>query len=77
MRKRKPELVEDWQVVIRKAWSFKLFIVAALFSAAEYVVPLYAQEMPRGLFAIVTFVVTIAGAVSRILAQRSMKNADR
>ena len=43
-------LLDDWRRVARRAWSIRLSIVAALFTAAEVVVPLFGDVLPRGVF---------------------------
>ena len=64
------KLVEEWKWVIRKAWSFRLGGLAAVFSGAEVVVPLFADALPRGTFAILSFA-SVAGAMAaRLVAQR-------
>ena len=38
-------LLDDWRRVARRAWSIRLSIVAALFTAAEVVVPLFGDVL--------------------------------
>ena len=44
-------LLADWRKVSRRAWSIRLSIIAAIFTAAEVVVPLFGDVLPRGVLA--------------------------
>ncbi len=65
-------LISNWKSVLRKAWSIRLIVLAGLLSAAEIVLPMFADAIPRGVFAVLTML-TVAGAfVSRIVAQKDL-----
>ena len=63
------KLKDDWKTVIRKAWSMRLGALAALFSGAEVVVPLFQDSMPRGVFAIISFLCVGGAMWARLVAQ--------
>lgn len=65
-------LLDDWRQIARRAWSIRLSIVAALFTAAEVVVPLFGDVLPRGLFVVLAFTASIGATVARIVAQPEM-----
>jgi hypothetical protein len=44
--------------------------LAGLFSTAEAILPLYTDQFPRGLFAILTGLSIIGGMVSRLFIQK-------
>ena len=71
-------LVDDWRQVVRKAWSVRLIALAALLSGLEIALPLLdgVVDLPRGLFAALSGAVTGAALVARLVAQRSMSDAD-
>lgn len=71
------KLVDDWRHVLRKAWSVRLISVAAVLSGAEVVMPLLqgVVDVPPGLFAALSGIVTAAALVARLVAQRSMTDA--
>ena len=62
-------LHEDWKNIVTKAWSFRLGAVAALLSGAEVVVPLFADAIPRNLFAVLSFFTVVAAMIARVVAQ--------
>ncbi|GIK34520.1 MAG: hypothetical protein BroJett010_10790 [Gammaproteobacteria bacterium] len=66
-------LLDDWRRVARRAWSIRLSIVAAIFTAAEVVVPLFGDLLPRGLFVLLAFSASIGAAIARLVAQPEMR----
>ena len=71
--RRKIVLLEDWRKIARRAWSIRLSIVAAVFTAAEVVVPLFGDALPRGVFVLLAFVASIGAAVARLVAQPEVR----
>ena len=74
--KPKLSLLDDWRRVARRAWSIRLSVVAAIFTAAEVVVPLFGDVlldvMPRGAFVLLAFAASIGAAIARLVAQPEM-----
>jgi hypothetical protein len=66
---RKIVLLEDWRKIARRAWSIRLSIVAAVFTAAEVVVPLFGDALPRGVFVLLAFIASIGATVARLVVQ--------
>lgn len=62
-------LLEDWQRVARRAWSVRFSLLAAAFTAAEVVVPLFGEVLPQGLFVLLAFSASIGAAIARLVAQ--------
>lgn len=66
-------LLPDWQQIIRKAWSVKFMVLAALLSGCEAAVsilqPAIAESLPPGVFASLAGLVTAVALVARVLAQ--------
>ncbi len=71
--RRKIVLLEDWRKIARRAWSIRLSIVAAVFTAAEVVVPLFGDVLPRGAFVLLAFIASIGAAVARRVAQPEVR----
>ena len=65
-------LLPDWRHVLRRAWSVRLSIVAAIFTAAEVVVPIFSDVLPRDLFVLLAFSASIGAAIARLVAQPEM-----
>lgn len=66
----------DYKLILKKAWSIRFIALAGLFSTAEAVLPLFADELPRGAFALATAVAIIGALVSRITVQQGLSNGD-
>lgn len=66
-------LIEDWQAVLKKAWSVKFNIAATLFGAAEVAVALVQPAgIPNGIFAGIAATISILSNVARLMAQKEM-----
>ncbi len=70
-------LLQDWRRVLRRAWSIRFSLMAAAFTAAEMVVPMFSDVlqhvMPRGVFVLLALVASVGAAVARLLAQPEME----
>lgn len=71
-------LVAHWRRVLRRAWSVRLMIVAAIFTGAEIALPLLDGVFPldRGVFAGLSFLATAGAFVARFVAQPSLQGDD-
>ena len=60
----------DWKKILKRAWSVRLIVLAAVLSGVEVVLPFLGDFIPQGTFAALSFL-TVAGAfIARILAQK-------
>ena len=66
-------LIEDWRHVLKHAWSIRFIVLAALLSGVEIVLPMFNDALPRGVFAVLTLLVTVAAAVARLVPQPRMR----
>jgi len=66
-------LDQHWKKIVRKAWSIRLSILAAVLSGLEIVVPLFADVVPRNTFAALAFAVAMCAAIARVVAQKDME----
>lgn len=66
------KLDHDWQEILRRAWSVRFMVLAALLSGVEIVLPLFVDSFSRGTFAVLSFVAVGAALVARIVAQRGL-----
>ena len=62
-------LIEEWRTVLKRAWSVRLMIIAALLSGVEIILPMFSDIVPRGLFAALSFAATVGASVARFVAQ--------
>lgn len=69
------KLRDDWRLILRRAWSVRLMILAAVLSGLEVALPLLDgfARLPRGVLAVLSFAVTAGALVARIVAQRNMQ----
>lgn len=65
-------LLDDWRRVLRRAWSVRFSLLAATFTAAEVVVPLFGDVLPRGAFVLLAFAASLGATFARIVAQPEM-----
>ncbi len=63
------KLLPGWERILRRAWSIRLSIIAALFSGAEVILPLFVDAIPRNLFAILSFLTVVGAGIARVVAQ--------
>lgn len=66
-------LYDNWKDILKKAWSIRFIVIAALLSGAEVILPFFADSIPRGAFAVMTFVAVAGAFVSRIVAQKDLQ----
>ncbi len=62
-------LKPNWKDIARKAWSFRLGVLAGVFSGAEVILPLFADSFPSNIFALLSFVTVMCAVVARLVAQ--------
>jgi len=64
--------IPNWREVLKRAWSFRLAVLGAIFSGVEIVLPFYVESFPRGVFAAMSFVAAVGGGLSRFVAQQGI-----
>ncbi len=72
-------LVENWRAVIRRAWSVRLIIIAALLSGAEVTLPMLEGviAVPSGVFAALSGLVAAAALLARVVAQDGLSKEPK
>lgn len=68
------QLLPDWKTILTRAWSIRFIVLSALLSAAEVIVPHFADVLPRGVFAALSGFVAAAATLARVLAQPSLRD---
>ena len=66
------DLLPDWRHVLRQAWSIRFSILATVLTAAEVLVPVFGESLPRGAFVPLALAASIGATVARLLAQPEM-----
>lgn len=66
----------NWRELLRHAWSVRLSLLATLLSGLEVAIGVLASDppIPRGTFAAVALVVTLAAGGARLVAQKSVSS---
>lgn len=68
------KLVKYWKSAVKYYWSFRLAILAALLSGVEVFIQFTQDDFepffPKGVFAAVAGLVSIAAAIARLVAQK-------
>jgi hypothetical protein len=67
-------LNDEWKLILRKAWSIRLILLAGLLSGIEVALPLIDGSLPRGGFAALSLLVTGGAFVARLLAQKDFSD---
>lgn len=70
-------LIPDWKIVARKAWSVRLMALASILSGCEAVLPYAEFMLPRGSFAMLSFVIVTLALLARFVAQRDIQDASK
>jgi hypothetical protein len=69
-------LAHNWKIILKKAWSIRLMLLASLLTGCEAILPLFANDLPRGLFAGLSMLAISGGMVARVVAQKGMGDDD-
>jgi len=66
------QLYENWKEIARRSWSLRFIILAGALSGLEVILPFFSDEIPRNLFAVLSFVAVSAAFVARLVAQKGI-----
>lgn len=66
------KLLKDWRLILRRAWSIRLMLLAGILTGCETILPLFADELPRGVFAALSMLVIASAMVARLVAQKNL-----
>lgn len=66
------KLYENWREILRRAWSVRFAALAAVFSALEALIPFYSGTLPRGVFAGLSGLLTVAAIWARAVYQKDV-----
>lgn len=66
------KLLTNWKRILKRAWSIRLLILAGVLSGIEVVLPFFSDSIPRGPFAVLSFLAVGGAFVARLVAQKEM-----
>lgn len=66
------KLYPNWKEILRKAWSIRFMVIAAILSGVEVIFPLFHDNIPKNLFAALSFMFVALAFISRLVAQRDV-----
>jgi hypothetical protein len=66
-------LVPNWKAVLKKAWSIRLWALAAVFETSGVVLPLFVDIMPKWAFSLLALVTAAGGIWARLVEQKGIK----
>jgi hypothetical protein len=69
-------IVPEWKSVLKHAWSVRLSVLAGFFSGGEVILPLFIDNCPRGIMALLAMVAAVGASVSRFILQSKMRKND-
>ena len=67
-------LLPDWKRIAKKAWSVRLMALASVLSGCEAILPYAEFILPRGSFAMVSFVIVTAALLARFVVQKDLSD---
>lgn len=65
-------LYPNWKEIARRSWSMRFILLAGVLSGLEVILPFFSDEIPRNLFAALSFMAVAAAFIARLVAQRGI-----
>lgn len=70
------QMIEDWERVLKRAWSIKFTLLAMVFGGGEAAMQYFTPDMmPHGILAALSLTCSLGAGFSRLLAQQLEPNA--
>ena len=66
------QLYPNWKEIAKRSWSLRFVVLAGVLSGLEVILPFFSDEIPRNLFAVLSFVAVSAAFVARLVAQKGI-----
>lgn len=63
---------DNWKEILRRSWSLRFIILAGILSGLEVILPFFSEDIPRNIFAALSFVAVAAAFIARLVAQRGI-----
>ncbi len=65
-------LLPNWKQIAKKAWSVRLMALASILSGCEAILPYAEYVLPRGSFALLSFVIVTLALLARFVVQKEI-----
>lgn len=62
----------NWKEILKRSWNLRFLILAGILSGFEVALPLFADDIPRNLFAALSFLCVCAAFIARLVAQKGI-----
>ena len=66
------QLYDNWKEIARRAWSVRFLVLAGVLSGLEVILPFFSEDIPRNLFAVLSFFAVAAAFVARLVVQKGL-----
>lgn len=66
-------LIDNAEVILRKAWSVKMGVLTTPFVVLDVVLPLWERSIPPRTFASLAIVTSVGGQIARFLKQNGIE----
>ena len=65
-------LYDNYREILRRSWSLRFILLAGVLSGIEVILPFFSEDIPRNLFAVLSFFAVAAAFVARLVAQKGI-----
>ena len=69
-------ILPNWKTIAKKAWSVRLMALASVLSGCEAILPYAEFILPRGSFALLSFVIVTLALLARFVVQKGIEDAN-
>ena len=66
------KLYDNWQDILKRAWSIRFMVLAGFFGICEELLPLYSDHFNRLQFASLQIACIVAAGLSRLVQQKEL-----
>ena len=65
-------LYPNWKEIARRAWSIRFLVLAGVLSGLEVILPFFSEDIPRNIFAVLSFFCVCAAFIARLVVQKGL-----
>lgn len=67
------KLLADWKIILKKAWSIRLWALSAVFETLGMVLPVFMDSVDRTTFTVLSLIAAGGGIWARLVEQKGVK----